>query len=247
MSADDEVASQKAFYDSRSHAHLHAREGDAYAGKLAGELAQRAGIGPEHRVLEVGAGFGRFTFPLLERCASVIALDLSERVLGDLRRERDARGISEERCPTLCADLSGGLRDHDLGSVDFVVGFFILHHLPDVAAALAALKPVLGQRGRMAFLEPNRRNPLYLAQVLCCRDMNWREEKGMFRLSARSIERDYRAAGLAPMPPERFGLFPPQVFNRFAAARSLERSLERARWLEPVLPFLVLRAHLVDA
>ncbi len=239
---DDHAGVQKAFYDSRAHAHLRAQQGDAYAEKLATGLARRVGIGPGHRVLEIGAGFGRFTFPLLEHCGSVVALDLSQRVLDELRRTRDQREIPERRCRTLCGDVMGGLSQEFQGSFDFVVGFFILHHLSDVPAAFAAMQSALTSRGEVAFLEPNRWNPLYLAQVLLCPDMTWREEKGMFRLSARSVGSAYRAAGLSPQATERLGFFPPQIFNRFSSSRVLETRLERLRWLRPVLPFLILHA-----
>lgn len=245
MSEAAELDRQRTFYRSGRHDHLLVREDDAYAQKLAGELARRAGIERHHRVLEIGAGFGRFTFPLLEHCGSVVAFDLSERVLQDLARKRDERGIAPERCQTLCGDVATFDPRGAGGSFDFVAGFFILHHLPDVAAAIGALASALKPGGAMAFVEPNRRNPLFLAQVMFCPDMPWREERGMFRLSARRVEANFRDAGLAPSPTERFGCFPPQVYNRFAPARALERSVERVRAFHPVLPFLFLRAERV--
>ena len=63
MSHRAHVKEQKEFYASGSHEHLRAREADLYAAKL----ARRSGMRSSDRVLEVGAGFGRFTFPLLER------------------------------------------------------------------------------------------------------------------------------------------------------------------------------------
>jgi SAM-dependent methyltransferase len=240
-SAPDEVERQRTFYRSGEHDHLRARDDDRYARKLARELARRAGIEAHHRVLEIGAGFGRFTFPLLEHCGSVVAFDLSERVLADLATARDLRGIAEERCRTLCGDVEK--LDPSAGPFDFVVGFFILHHLPDVPAAIRALVPALSPRGGMAFIEPNRRNPLFLAQVLFCPDMPWREERGMFRLSARKVEAAFGAATLAPRPTERFGFFPPQVYNHLAPARALESGVERVRAFQPVLPFLFLSAR----
>jgi hypothetical protein len=41
----------------------------------------------------------------------------------------------------------------------------------------------------MAFVEPNRWNPLFLAQMLCCPDTARREESGIDRLGARPVER----------------------------------------------------------
>jgi SAM-dependent methyltransferase len=241
-SAQDEVERQRTFYRSGEHDHLRARDEDAYAQKLARELARRSGIERHHRVLEIGAGFGRFTFPLLEHCGSVVAFDLSERVLADLAAARDRRGIPEERCRTLCGDVEK-IDPSAAGTFDFVVGFFILHHLPDVPAAIRALVSVLPANGGMAFVEPNRRNPLFLAQVLFCPDMPWREERGMFRLSARKVEAAFAAASLAARPTERFGFFPPQVYNRLAPARALESGVERVRAFHPVLPFLLLSAR----
>jgi hypothetical protein len=73
--------------------------------------------------------------------------------------------------------------------------------------------------------------------------MTWADEKGMFQLSHRGVTDAFRAAGLVPAPVQRFGFFPPQLLNRSDTIRRLEARLERARLLEPVLPFLLLRAR----
>ncbi len=240
MSHAEPTDRQRAFYGTRDHDHLQVQDDDLYARKLAGQLARHIGIESHHRVLEIGAGFGRFTFPLLEHCGSVVALDLSPRVLDDLAQERDARGIPEDRCQVLCGDVQS-IEPPENG-FDFIVGFFILHHLPDVPAAIHGLARALSGRGRTAFLEPNRANPLFLAQVMCCPDMTWREEKGMFTLSAKKVNAAFRSAGLDPRPVGRFGCFPPQVFNRFALARAAESRIEEWGVLQPALPFLLLSA-----
>jgi len=95
----------------------------------------------------------------------------------------------------------------------------------------------------MAFLEPNRRNPLFLLQVAACADMTWREEKGMFRLSAKSVRSSFEHAGLRPLDTQRFGFFPPQLLNRSSRWGALEAGLEKVRVLEPILPFLFLGAE----
>lgn len=245
MKSDAHTARQREFYDGGEHAHLRAQRDDWYADKLAAGLVDYLGIRPEHRVLELGAGFGRFTFSLLEHCASVVAVDLSSRVLAELEHERDARGIPPERCRTICSDVAD-LDAAAAGPVDFVVGFFVLHHLPEVRDALARLAPALAPHGAMGFLEPNRRNPAFLIQLLVSPDMSWREERGMFQLSAASVAADARGAGLAPRAPASFGFFPPPIVNRFAPARRLEGWLEARRWLRPVLPFLLLGADAPD-
>ena len=236
---EDHVVRQKHFYETRDHAHLRPLENDHYARKLAQRLASDLGMQPEHRVLELGAGFGRFTLPLVELCASVVAVDLSRRVHDSLARSRDARGIPVERCRPHCADVDGLTEEDFSEPFDFIVGFFLLHHLSDFAHTIKKLAPLLRPGGQMAFVEPNRFNPLFAAQVALCPDMTWREERGMFRLSPRDVEVAFRAAGLLPGRTRSFGFFPPQILNRFPSARGLEGRLERIRALKWVLPFLL--------
>jgi SAM-dependent methyltransferase len=239
----DHVARQRRFYNRRKHAHLQVQSGDYYAHNIARQLVAFVEIGPEHRVLEVGAGFGRFTFPLLEFCHSVVALDLSERVLDSLIRTRDERGISEERCSVRCGDINN-LSGELLGEAfDFVVGVFILHHLPDFARTIRELVPFVKPGGGMAFVEPNRRNPAFLAQVAISRDMSWGEEKGMFSLTRRGVETAFRRANLRAIQTQSFGFFAPRVLNRFEATRRLERRLAGLRPLRWILPFLLLSAR----
>ena len=83
MSRRRQVEAQQRFYDSREHAHLRPRAADPYAENVAQHLADAIGLGPGDRVVELGAGFGRFTFPLLEHCGSLVAVDLTRRVLDD--------------------------------------------------------------------------------------------------------------------------------------------------------------------
>jgi len=242
-----EPEQQRRFYETRVHEHLQPRDQDFYAEKLATVVAESLGLGPGDRVLEVGAGFGRFTFALLERCGSVVASDLAPRALETLERARDERGIAVERCTTRCLDVTTFDADGFGERFSFLVGFFLLHHLPDVARCVARLAPLLAPGGQMAFVEPNRRNPLFLAQVACCPDMTWAEEKGMFQLSHSGVTDAFRAAGLAPAPVQRFGFFPPQLLNRSHAARRIEARLETSPVLRPLLPFLLLRARRATA
>jgi SAM-dependent methyltransferase len=239
----EHAARQRRFYESRAHRALQPHEGDYYVHKLASTLAVAVGIESHHRLLEVGAGFGRFTFALLEWCESVTVLDLSEQALGTVERERKARGIASDRIRSIRADLDAVSLEELGAAYDQVVGFFVLHHLEDVGASIGRLAQFVAPGGAIGFIEPNRWNPLYAAQVSCCPDMTWSEEKGVWRLSSRAVEDHFRQAGLEAQPVERFGFFPPQLINRFAWARRLETALERQRWLAPVLPFLSLSAR----
>lgn len=240
MSRTEHVARQRAFYDSGAHDHLRARPADPYAEHMAAALAAQIGLQRHHHVLELGAGFGRFTFALLGHCAGITAVDLSPRVLEELAHERDLRGIAPESCRTLCSDVDSLDPARLGGPVDAVIGFFLLHHLPDVRATLARLATLLGPSGGLAFVEPNRRNPLYLVQIAACPDMHWREEKGLYRHGVRDYAAMCTAAGLEDVRATTLGFFPPQVLARSEAAVRLERRLERSRLLKPLLPFILL-------
>jgi SAM-dependent methyltransferase len=234
---------QRAFYGRGDHAHLRPAADDAYAAKLAARLAAQLGMRPSDRVLEIGAGFGRFTFHLLAHCGSVVAADVSERTLFDLDRTRALRGISADRCRTLVADVDA-LTPSDLEPpVDHVVGFFLLHHLADFHRSIGRMAGLLRPGGGLGFLEPNRRNPLFLAQVLVCADMDWRSERGMFRLRRADVERAYRDGGLTAVETTTLGMFPPQIVNRSAFARRLEAAIEAVRPVSAWLPFLLMTAR----
>ncbi len=238
----DPVHQQRDFYTTREHGHLQVREDDYYSAKLTRRLVEHMGIPPEARVLEVGAGFGRFTFHLLEHCASVVALDLTPSALATLDATRVERGIGTDRCETMCADLNAlDLSAFDQ-SFDYIIGFFLLHHLPDFAYSISVLSDLLVPKGRIGFLEPNRLNPLFLAQVTVCADMTWKEEKGMFSLSRSGVESAYRDAGLTGVQTDTAGFFPPQVLNAIPATRKLEARLEGLGLIHWILPFLLMSA-----
>jgi SAM-dependent methyltransferase len=243
MTRSEHLERQRAFYAAGPHDHLRPGTSDRYTAHLVEVLAAAIDLQPAHRVVELGAGRGRFTFPLLAHCAEMIAVDLSPRLLAELERERARRGISAARCRTVCADLET-LAPEALGPApDAIVGFFILHHLPDVRAAIAALATLVAPGGALAFVEPNRRNPLYLAQILCCPDMSWAAEKGLYRLAVHAPARASAGAGLREVRTSTFGFFPPQVINRSAAAARLERRLERSGLLAPLRPFVLTSAR----
>jgi SAM-dependent methyltransferase len=216
---------------------------DFYARRLLDRALSAADVGGRARVLEVGSGFGRFTFPLLEACAAVTALDLSARTLAELERVRDERQVAPARCRTVCCDVGDVARALPGERFDAVVGFFFLHHVQDLSATLAALREMLAPGGAIAFVEPNRWNPLFLAQLICCPDMTWREESGMYRLGARRVGAALAQSGFERIATHRFGFFPPQLVNRSARVRGLEDRLEQLALLRPVLPFLLLSAH----
>jgi ubiquinone/menaquinone biosynthesis C-methylase UbiE len=120
------------------------------------KLAKALGHEPGRyeRALEVGAGTGYFSLNLLS--AGVIghatASDISAGMLA--RLAETARGLGLP-VSTVVADAERLPLPDD--SFDLVLGHAVLHHLPDLAAALSEFARVLKPGGTIAFMgEPSR-------------------------------------------------------------------------------------------
>ena len=117
---------------------------DFALGTLRAELlAQAWPCGPV--VADLGCGTGFLANWLVERGARVIAVDHSERMLGQAKRQRPARA---DEAP--CAEFRRG--DLELlpigdGEVDVVFGNLVWHHLADQAAAAREMLRVLRPGG----------------------------------------------------------------------------------------------------
>lgn len=108
------------------------------------ELAGEATRGLD-RVLEVAAGTGLVTPALAAAAEEVIATDYSAAMVAALGRRVHDAGIANVRCEQ--ADLYA-LRFED-GTFDAVVAVNVLHLVPDLSGAVAALRRVLKPGGRV--------------------------------------------------------------------------------------------------
>jgi ubiquinone/menaquinone biosynthesis C-methylase UbiE len=102
---------------------------------------------PGERVLELACGTGLVTFPAAEavgRGGSVVATDISEKMVQATAAEAARRGLTQVRCSRMGAEA---LEFPD-GSFDAVVCALGLMYVPDVAAALAETHRVLVPGGR---------------------------------------------------------------------------------------------------
>jgi ubiquinone/menaquinone biosynthesis C-methylase UbiE len=108
------------------------------------ELAGKA-MGGAQRVLEVAAGTGLVTLELSRAAKEVVATDYSSAMVEALQQRIQAAGLTNVRCEQ--ADLYT-LR-FEPGAFDAVVAANVLHLVPDLAGALAALKRVVKPGGRL--------------------------------------------------------------------------------------------------
>lgn len=198
---------------------------------------------PGARVLEVGAGMGRFTLLLAERGFRMSAVDLSPDLLEALREEerrRSGAAGGEPRIETACGDASEVERLAP-GPYDAAVGFFFLHHLLSVARLAHGIARVLRPGARVAFAEPNAWNPSFYLQILLTPGMTWRGDGGVARMRPGVLRPAFESAGFEAVRIDRYGLFPPALGNRPALAR-FEEAAEGLRLLRPVLAFQIVSA-----
>lgn len=233
---------QKEFYREYPHAHLKFNPASTYAQNIVGQVLKYADLGPDKKFLEVGCGSGRFTLHLVRRGIKVTAMDLSLEMLDRLSAAAEQLTI----CNGLdlrSGDVSEVARFFGVGEFDNIVGFFFLHHLENIRSALEALDRVLKRGGSMIFVEPNRLNPFFLAQILLCPDMTWRAEKGTFRYGVAGYRRCFEEAGFNVVTIRKFGFFPPQILDRLPISLGLEKWLERLPLVKAFLPFLLVEAR----
>jgi ubiquinone/menaquinone biosynthesis C-methylase UbiE len=125
-------------------AHQHHREA-AWFRRLAG-----GALSGQH-VLEVGCGRGVGAEVILDRlgAAKVTAVDLDESMIELARRRLHGRGVELSVADVCDLDLPSG-------SIDTVVDFGIIHHVPDWQQALVEIHRVLRPGGLLLFEEVPR-------------------------------------------------------------------------------------------
>ena len=128
------------------------------------KLAKALGRWPESpfgEALEIGSGTGYFSLNLLQLglIGRLVATDISPGMLGELAATAARLGLEVETQATDAERLP--FEDE---SFDLVFGHAVLHHLPDLPAALAEFRRVLRPGGTLAFCgEPSRYGDLLAA------------------------------------------------------------------------------------
>lgn len=208
-------------------------ESSDYVARHLDELIRAADLQPGDRILEVGAGKGRFTLQLAARGFDVVATDLSAHLLADLeRRDPELRTVAADVCelPQLIEER-----------FDKIIGFFMLHHLPDLPAAFRGMAGVLAPGGSLTFCEPNAWYLPFYLQITFSRKMTWRGDGGVLNMRPGVLAPAMRAAGLEPAEPRSFGFFPPFITNRPVGKR-IEEKLEALPLPETTHAFRIFQA-----
>ncbi|MDP2208990.1 MAG: class I SAM-dependent methyltransferase [Bacteroidota bacterium] len=229
---------QDNFYsDPQKHTHLMYKPNSVYAKDLVNHLIYSIDISTDRTVLEIGAGAGRFSLHLLPHCRKLVALDSSISLLKILENNH------MPNLEIICADVFDIPEILYLKNIDMVCGFFILHHLPKHENLFSILHKMLKPAGSIAFIEPNRINPLFLLQVMVSPEMSWKAEKGMFTFSISKTKNILEQAGFVNIKLKYFGLFPPAILDNFRFLYKFQTFLEHINYLNRLLPFVLITAQ----
>ena len=115
------------------------------------------GLRPGHRVLDVGAGFGRHVFECARRGAHVVALDFAA---DEVLQTRNTLAAMVEAGEITADKLIGVLRGDARrlpfpdGTFDVVITSEVLEHIQDDVTAIAEMVRVLKPGGRFAATVP---------------------------------------------------------------------------------------------
>ena len=223
---------QRAYFESTFKRTMQPTD-SAYLNRQVEELIRFARLEPGDRILDVGCGIGRYTLLLAARGFQIEGLDLSSKLLEQLREHESGN----KSIPLHCSDIISFPEKTDM-SYDAVIGFFTLHHLHDLEASYAAMVKLLQPGGRIVFLEPNAFNPLYYLQILLTPRMTWEGDGGIVKMRRKVLLPIMERQGLLNCRIYRFGFFPPFLANR-PWGRRLESVLESIPIWRGCLPFQI--------
>ena len=179
----------------RSYWERHARRYDSSVAGLSGpwprmlELIEEATSGAG-RVLEVAAGTGLITPVLAAHAGQVVATDYAGAMVKRLQARVRSGGIANVTCAR--ADIYA--LPFAAGSFDVVVAANVLHLLPDLPAALAALRRMLGADG--VLVAPTFCHDETVVSRIVSRLLSLSGFPGQRRFSARSLREALESAGL---------------------------------------------------
>lgn len=153
------------------------------------ELTAKAVAG-SNAVLEVAAGTGLVTTAIAPHVQRLTATDYAEAMVGELRKRVTGAGLTNVQCER--ADLYA--LSYPPGTFDALVAANVLHLVPDLSRALAAMRAVLRPGGKL--IVPTFCHDETIASWLTSRVIGLTGFPGHRRFTTQSLLGALRNAGL---------------------------------------------------
>ena len=166
------------------------------------------------RMLDAGCGYGLFSEAAVRRGASVISIDIGERLVARATARAASRGIVSDVCRLAARDES----------FDVIVASEMIEHTPTPARAIAELARVLRADGVLVLTTPNR---IWQEPVRAASRLGWRPFQGLENFTAwRDLDRCCVRAGLEIVTHLGFHPWPFQL-GLNGVARAVEKYFAR--------------------
>ena len=184
-------------------------------------------------VIELGAGMGRFSSPLIDCYPQVDLVEPSLPYAEDLRRRfSNRKEIQIYQVDSSQYISANGSRANKHTAI---FCFHLMHHL--TLEQRNEIYTFIKNSGALGvFVEPNPLNPLILIQVLTQPDMKFSEEQQYLQLGRSKYSKELAAQGLKMEAYQRICLLPPFLSDRLLekGRQSLVNGAEKFRALLPL-------------
>ena len=237
MAAKTDQTQEKFFDDEVSYFLSKQEENSFHAQRVMNKFLSLVRRYPHTHVLEIGAGIGTYSLPLLREGSSVTALDISAKSLEiyqALARKENLLG----NLTLLCQ------RAEDLESTcmyDMVLTRHVVHHVESISEVARRIHRSLRQDGVAIFLEPNPLCLYWYPYLTFHPHRSWKVEHGIFRCFPWMLVRHFQDAGFREIELLHYGAFPPFVVNKLHSLIALEERFAGVPWLRHFLALTLLK------
>ncbi|MFP4474128.1 MAG: polysaccharide deacetylase family protein [Desulfatibacillaceae bacterium] len=228
---DAEAGPVRAFYDSLADDYdaEQERTGQSPARRVERELFEGflETVPRDARVLEIGAGTGRFTLELAGRAQTVHALDISPRMLAILERKARDRGVSN--IETVAGDVAA---KRISGPYDVVCSFSAFEYVPNLSGLLEKCARNLAPGGALYFTTAHASLFRFFVQI----GNAMRQGVWLHARTKRRTRRILRDLGMEDVSVTSHGMVNPLNGGLILAAWALKPGRRNARKQEAPLP-----------
>ena len=186
------------------------------------------------KIFDVGAGFGRFTIPLLTHGAEVTASEISDLSLLIIKQNAELRGIGAH------LKLIETTLEEPVFEDEFDLTFCInvLHHVESPENVFRNMVKATAHGGTVAILEPNPLNPFFYPYFIWRGELKY--EKGIFRSRKAKLLKLFHQNSLSKVRYLPYGLIPSKVTKAFSSSRSRNFDWRKTKLLSPFCMFHII-------
>lgn len=167
------------------------------------------------RVIELGAGYGRFVLPLAKLGYKVTAVDISEKLLQLIKKRARKFGI-DKNLNYVNSNFEKPVFESHFDGAFCISTFHLLSDKEEERIKiLSNLVKSVKSGGRVLVIEPNPLNPFYYPFYLFSKEASWAVEKNFTKSSEGHLRTIFRKFGLKTIEVRYVGFLPLRFIDIF--------------------------------